>query len=427
MSHRDSNGDRIGMMSRGFSQRLSLMQDQKKVHDALLVSSDGQEVPVSKVVMAAVSTYFNALFLGPMGYDQEKPVQLQDITGSILQMIVRFAYSGELTGLTQDNLEAVVRAIDRLGMDDAFDQLKEACLKDLKEDNCLSYYRLAEAYYAPDVKDAAERVILLNFRSLPDMSKRNMTLDEMRWFISSDHLNVSREEQTYRLITGWIEADAEKRRKFFGELISHVRFGNAALTFVQELLTTNPMVLADVEVQEYLKSADAVLQDIQADPNPMKFDVVKYPFLRPRIPKDILFTFGGWSASSAVSMIETYDVRVNKWYTLHQKEKTGIRAYHGMVWFQEEIWIIGGFDGRIYFSTVESFDPVTKKWTRRACMETKRCYVSTAVLQDGIYACGGYDGNNRTETCEKYDPISKVWVPIASMNHQRSDASAAGE
>lgn len=59
-----------------------------------------------------------------------------------------------------------------------------------------------------------------------------------------------------------------------------------------------------------------VLTDIHANPSPSKFDIKAYPFLRPRIPRDILFAFGGWSASNATNILETYDCRVNKWYTV---------------------------------------------------------------------------------------------------------------
>lgn len=36
---------------------------------------------------------------------------------------------------------------------------------------------------------------------------------------------------------------------------------------------------------------------------------LRNPFLRPRIPHEILFAIGGWSAGSPTSFIETYDTR----------------------------------------------------------------------------------------------------------------------
>ena len=48
------------------------------------------------------------------------------------------------------------------------------------------------------------------------------------------------------------------------------------------------------------------------------------------------------------------------------------RAYHGMVAFNQLIYVIGGFDGVEYFSSVRSFNPVTKEWTDVAPMNSKR-------------------------------------------------------
>lgn len=35
----------------------------------------------------------------------------------------------------------------------------------------------------------------------------------------------------------------------------------------------------------------------------------RYPLARPRIPHEILFAIGGWSAGSPTSFVETYDNR----------------------------------------------------------------------------------------------------------------------
>lgn len=170
-----------------------------------------------------------------------------------------------------------------------------------------------------------------------------------------------------------------------------------------------------------------VLNDITQMPVPSKFDIHTFPFLRPRIPRDIIFAFGGWSNGAASALMETYDSRVNKWFPVHTR--TTPRAYHGIANLNGVIYVIGGFDGVNYFNTVQAYDPVRRSWKVKANMHQARCYVSTVVLAHSgktfIYACGGYDGIHRTNTCERYDPDENQWYPISPMNHQRSDASAA--
>lgn len=50
---------------------------------------------------------------------------------------------------------------------------------------------------------------------------------------------------------------------------------------------------------------------------------------RPRIPYDILFAIGGWSAGSPTNFIETYDTRADRWL-LSVDTDTVPRAYHGL-------------------------------------------------------------------------------------------------
>ena len=86
--------------------------------------------------------------------------------------------------------------------------------------------------------------------------------------------------------------------------------------FVDSTVRENTLIKESPELTAYITKVSNVLTDIHANPSPSKFDIRAYPFLRPRIPRDILFAFGGWSASNATNILETYDCRVNKWYTI---------------------------------------------------------------------------------------------------------------
>lgn len=37
------------------------------------------------------------------------------------------------------------------------------------------------------------------------------------------------------------------------------------------------------------------------------------PFVRPRVPHEILFVIGGWSGGRPIKMVETYDTRADRW------------------------------------------------------------------------------------------------------------------
>lgn len=405
--------------------RLSQSREQDEFADAWITSSDGRSFHVTKFVLAAVSPFFKALFGNSLQADGDTNGLSVMMTGEIMEIVIRYAYSGTLDGVTPANLEHVLQAVDFLNLLGGIDWCSNYMMQSMDGNNCLDYLRITNKYYLAEVAEAAKTMLLLDFRDLRQELLNSLTFQEMDLLLKDDRLNVPREEQTYSAIVKWIEADPAGRRTHFGDLLKHVRFGNSAVRFVEtDILAKNKWVQESPELQEYLKYVNHVLRDIQQDPVPIKFDVVKHPFLRPRIPRDIIFTFGGWSASSATNAIETYDCRVNKWYKMEGVD-TLQRAYHGMVFFDGLIYVIGGFDGRTHFSSVVAFDPVSKTFLEKGNMGQARCYVSCAVVDDHIYACGGYNGQVRMGSCERYDKKRNQWSPIASMSQPRSDASAA--
>jgi hypothetical protein len=89
---------------------------------------------------------------------------------------------------------------------------------------------------------------------------------------------------------------------------------------VETIISDNCLISSNPELKQYIERVSTTLNDIHLHPLPSKFDINLHPFLRPRIPRDILFVFGGWSSSSALNNIETYDCRVNKWYFAEYNE-----------------------------------------------------------------------------------------------------------
>lgn len=290
------------------------------------------------------------------------------------------------------------------------------------EINFLDLWKLSVTFKLPSII-AIHRVALICFEKIPDDVFVKLSFNGLRFIVSHDRLNVRREETTMRRIITWTRDNVIDREKYFLPLVQLVRFGNAAVNFIPQLITDNSFKsFAAPQVVTYLYHVHSVLMDIQADPVPLKYDITRHPFLRPRIPHEILFVFGGWCGFAPVANFESYDIRVNKWFS-SQINGMSPRAYHGTVTLQDAIYIIGGFSGTVHLNTVVAIDPINRNWYTRANMIQSRCYVSVATLDGKIYACGGFNGLQRTNACEVYDPNTNEWTLIKSMNDVRSDAT----
>ncbi|RWS11357.1 kelch-like protein 10 [Dinothrombium tinctorium] len=410
-----------------WTNELLSLREKRAFCDGIIRCSNGETFAVDRCIIAAASSYFKALFLNVLDpNEQNHEVFLPDISSDIMKIIIKFAYTGEICGIDSTNFERFIRAIDRLAVSGALEICHQLLIDSLNIENCIWTLKLSGLYFAPRVIEKSMLFIVHNFATIWRNSNDfyNLTSDEFADILGDDRLNVRREETTYEALMAWISFDFPKRSRSFGKLLRLVRFGNAALTFIETTVMQNVLVQNDPRLRLYIDRVNRVLTDIHIDPVPSKFDVQLHPFLRPRIPKDIIFVYGGWSTASATNVIETYDCRVNKWYTAEGYEGSKPRAYHGMIYLKGLVYIIGGFDGRQHFNDVRAFDPKTKTWFDKGCMNTARCYVSVALLNDYIYAMGGFDGLIRTNTCEKYDHVANQWTFVAPMNHNRSDACA---
>lgn len=98
-----------------------------------------------------------------------------------------------------------------------------------------------------------------------------------------------------------------------------------------------------------------------------ELEIIHETIYQPRVPYDIVFAIGGWSAGSPTNFVETYDVRANCWL-LSSDTDTTPRAYHGLCTLRGLIYIIGGFDGNEHFNTVRCFNPENHTWKECACM-----------------------------------------------------------
>jgi N-acetylneuraminic acid mutarotase len=81
------------------------------------------------------------------------------------------------------------------------------------------------------------------------------------------------------------------------------------------------------------------------------------------------------------------------------------------------------FDGVWHvLSTVEEYNPLLDKWTKKADMLSPRASFATSTVNGKIYAFGGVDANlgQGISLVEEYDPIADKWTKKVNMPTARS-------
>jgi N-acetylneuraminic acid mutarotase len=76
------------------------------------------------------------------------------------------------------------------------------------------------------------------------------------------------------------------------------------------------------------------------------------------------------------------------------------------------IYVLGGLGAEGVLGQMESYSPLTDRWTSRPCMPTPRFGLVAYALNGQVHAAGG-KGNTRAflnSFVEIFDPITNQWV-----------------
>ena len=110
--------------------------------------------------------------------------------------------------------------------------------------------------------------------------------------------------------------------------------------------------------------------------------------------------------------------------------KTYIRTDHGVIYVDNDIFIIGGLSryGGFFLKSVSRLDLDKRDCFEEPPMNNCRSRFSSCILNGYIYAIGGmgetHDGQNtRLRAAERFSIKDRQWEVIADMNEERYNAS----
>lgn len=84
--------------------------------------------------------------------------------------------------------------------------------------------------------------------------------------------------------------------------------------YYERNILTHPFVSINDECQAILFQVSQLFTDTTG--RELSNDILdpRHPFLRPRVPDEIIFVMGGWSHGEAATITETFDVKSNRWF-----------------------------------------------------------------------------------------------------------------
>lgn len=235
-----------------------LLENDKFV-DCILKIKD-KEFPCHRLVLAASSPFFKAMFLSDLEESKKREIVLKDVEPAVMGMILRYLYTSDIN-LTEQNIQDIFMVANMYQIPSIF----SVCVSYLQEKmvlgNCLAIYRLGLLLDCPRLALAAREFICERFQVVSrDQDFLQLGPSELAIIITSDALNVEHEEMVFESLMDWVKHDETNRSKNLPELLHCIRFRLIPLDYFKE----------KVERHQYLRFNQDIKKDLELVKNAHK-------------------------------------------------------------------------------------------------------------------------------------------------------------
>ncbi|CAA9999827.1 unnamed protein product [Nesidiocoris tenuis] len=396
-------------------QMMSMMRTHRMLTDVkLIVNSETFEA--HKLMLAAASPYFKAMFTGGLKESQCSEVTLHGICPSIMGRLLSFIYTGQI----QITELAVCQILPAASMLQITDVIKACCIfleRQLSPINALGIAGFAEQHGCLELHKKANEFIMQHFAEVCQEEEFiQLSPKQLIELIRRDELNVREETEVYNAVLRWVKHNEEERRPKMHAVLYAVRCQFLTPSFLNDQMKNCEVIKKLPKCREYLAQ---IFKELTLH---------KRVNVRERIPKTprVIYVAGGYLRNS-LDTLEAFNLDSQKWTTL--ASLTIPRSGLGAAFVKGILYAIGGRNnspGCSYDSDwVDRYEPVRDSWRPCNPMSVPRNRVSVGVVDGMIYAVGGCAGVDHYNSVERYDPDQDVWHPVKSMASKRTAVAVA--
>lgn len=212
-----------------------------------------KEFPCHRLVLAACSPYFRAMFLSDLEESKKREVNLEDVEPEVMGKILHYIYTSEIE-ITEQNVQDIFAVANMFQIPSIFTVCVSFLQKKLCLSNCLAIFRLGLMLDCPRLAVAARDFLCDRFALVTrDDDFYQLSPDELIAIISSNSLNVEKEEIVFETVMKWAAKEKEARIKALPVVFESVRFRLMPPDFVRDNVVTHAMVKSSPELLKKLQ------------------------------------------------------------------------------------------------------------------------------------------------------------------------------
>uniref|UniRef100_A0A673CGQ2 Kelch-like family member 33 n=1 Tax=Sphaeramia orbicularis TaxID=375764 RepID=A0A673CGQ2_9TELE len=367
-----------------------------------------------KVILAASSDYFRAMFTLGMKESNQPFVNLPFLLASELEVLIGCSYSGILA-LSWSCVFEITSTALQLQYQPALSMCLNFLQQEINPQSCLDVASFANAYGMVQLLEVAEDFVLRQFQKVACTSKfKDLPAKQLLKYLNSLSLCVPSELVVFRAVVSWIQAKPKIRLRLAKELMKTIHF--PLMTFKEFKEVRNQNMWSEHSLKELYET---IFEDF------CSIEVAPQNQCRIYLPKESLVLIGGDQISEDLG---TRSISRDLWFGNSLRNHMGIkkamewrklgempdpaRFGHEVAVLKGQLYVIGGKQYYGVDDTLNStyrYDPLRNNWETLAEMRERRCSFSVVVLDGKIYAIGGHCDPEYRDSVERYCPATNSW------------------
>ncbi|KAF5400004.1 BTB/POZ domain protein [Paragonimus heterotremus] len=384
----------------------------------VVIKVGGREFLAHRVVLAATSDYFDAMFSNGMAESAQLEVELKSISPDVMDALLDYVYTGQVH-VTMENVQDLLPAASLVQMEGVKTACSDFLLAEVDASNVLGIRRFAELHNCRKLEKFARNYAAHNFELVVEFEEfLCLNHEELLDLIVREDLHIDCEESVYKAVMRWVYHQIPERAPYLPALLLNIRLPVMSVRFLTDVVDKDALIRQSLECRDLVD--DAKRFHLRPD---LRHEMRERRYRQRDSGDEYLVVIGGFGSDQNPSdSVEMFNPRTLEWSELPDLPIS--YRYVAACSLDTCVYVIGGFDGRERLNTVCLLDIAHRDegWRWLTPMHYKRGLSAACTHKGLIYVCGGFDGQSRLRSLEVYHPKIDEWRILEDMTTAREGA-----